>query len=98
MKQQVRFEQYWPWELLVARSIDLTEIVRPAAPIGTRHALAQRNPQIQFLVEQGYQPQIAITDNMASCYTTIAYTFRIEPADLTVLLLRWPNSTSEHPV
>lgn len=96
--QTIRFEQYWPWELLVAREIDLTEIARPPAVIGTRCALKQQNPQIQFLIEQGYEPTIAIQDNMANCYTTIAYTFRIAPADLTVLLLRWPNSVSEHPV
>jgi hypothetical protein len=98
MPQTVRFEQYWPWELLVERSIDLTEIVRPAAQIHARRALTQRSPEIQFLIEQGYTPKIAICDNMASCYTTIAYTFDIDPADLTVLLLRWPNSRSEHPV
>jgi hypothetical protein len=96
--QTVRFEQYWPWELLIERSIDLTEIARPAAQIGTRRALAQQSPEIQFLIDQGYTPRLAIYDNMASCYTTIAYTFDIEPADLTVLLLRWPNSRSEHPV
>lgn len=96
--QTVRFEQYWPWELLVDRSIDLTAIAQPAARIGTNQALQQSSPEIQFLIEQGYTPRIAIQDNMASCYTTIAYTFDIEPADLTVLLLRWPNSTSEHPV
>jgi len=96
--QTVRFEQYWPWELLVDRAIDLTAIAQPAARIGTNRALQQSSPEIQFLIEQGYTPRIAIQDNMASCYTTIAYTFDIEPADLTVLLLRWPNSTSEHPV
>jgi hypothetical protein len=98
MLRQVRYEQYWPWELLANHDIDLTAIVCPRACLTFTGALQQRNAEIEYLVEQGYRPQISVIDSIESCYTTVIYEFAIPPEDLTMLVLRFPNPSQSCPV
>jgi hypothetical protein len=98
MLRLVRYEQYWPWELLANHDIDLTAIANRNASLTFAGALQQRNEEIEYLIEQGYRPRISVIDSIESCYTTVIYEFAISPEDLTMLVLRFPNPSQSCPV
>jgi hypothetical protein len=88
--RQVVYEQYWPWQVLAELDLDLTQ--------GFRDPSQALNEEIAHLLNLGYRPSVAVQDDIASCYTTITYTFCIKPQDHLLLLLRFPQSRTTHPV
>lgn len=88
--QRVVYEQYWPWELVHGQEIDLSDIVS-----GTSR---QANPEIAWLLDQGYQPTISVYDQIAENYTTVTYVFDVEPSTVTWLMLKFPEPVVSYEV
>ena len=88
--RRVVYEQYWPWQVLAELPQDLAAgFSDPARPL---------NEEIKYILSLGYRPEIQVQDHMAACYTTVCYTFWIQPQDFTMLILRFPQSRTTHPV
>jgi hypothetical protein len=81
--QQVVYEQYWPWELLHEQAIDSADIMS-----GTSR---QANPEIAWLLDQGYQPRISVYEQIAENYTTVTYLFDLDAQTVTWLMLKFPE-------
>lgn len=48
--------------------------------------------QIQWLIDQGYEPKIQQMYDAASETVTFTMQFLIKPEDLTFLLIKWPQT------
>jgi hypothetical protein len=88
--QQVIYEQYWPWELLHEQSIDSADIISGSS--------RQANPEIAWLIDQGYQPGISVYEQIAENYTTVTYRFDVEPETVTWLIMKFPKAAVSYNV
>jgi hypothetical protein len=88
--QQVIYEQYWPWELVHEQEIDFADIIS-----GTSR---QANPEIAWLMDQGYRPTVSVYEQIAENYTTVTYVFHVEPQVVTWLILKFPKAAVSYNV
>ena len=88
--QRVVYEQYWPWELLHGQAIDFADIASGNS--------RQANPEIAWLLDQGYRPRISVYEQIAENYTTVTYVFDVEPGIVTWLMLKFPEPVVSYEV